>query len=321
MEKNCILKVLLDTKGIGNITARKIFDRILVCFDTSNDYISELSKQLVKYGVSKLDIENRIYTNRKVLMEYEESGISIVNYTDPLYPIKLLQLEDFPVILYYKGNINILNESVSIGIIGTRTPTPYGIEITKKFTSFIAKRNIVIVSGLAKGIDREAHLETVAIKRQTIAFIAQGLNTPLSPKQNRELAQEILENGGALISEYPPFMKPRPNFFVERDRLQAGVSDAILVIESTVKSGTMHAVNTMKKLDRKVGALMHPNKFSNNNIYSEGNRYLFDNEIATPVFSELSLIEFITDAEKYDSCFKIPLDFKLPIITQMKFDL
>ena len=168
-------------------------------------------------------------------------NIDIISIQDVEYPEILKEIYDAPISLYVRGNKNILNEN-SVAIIGCRECTEYGRNITKNLSYNIAKNKINIVSGLAKGIDGIAHQGALLAGGKTIAVLGNGLDT-IYPKENTNLAIEILQKGGAIISEYPLGEKPEKQNFPERNRIVSGMSKGIIVVEAKEKSGTLITVD------------------------------------------------------------------------------
>ena len=183
--------------------------------------------------------------------------ISIIKITiaNEKYPNKLRKIKNPPKQLYLKGNVELLNENI-ISIIGSRSCTENGKKLAKKFASELSAQGIVIASGMAKGIDTQAHIATLKEKGKTIAVLGNGLNH-IFPKENRELYYEILRNNGLIVSEYPPDTKPSSNLFLERNRIVSGISIGILVVEATFRSGTSVTAKLAKEQDKKVFVLPH----------------------------------------------------------------
>lgn len=175
-------------------------------------------------------------------MEYMlNNQIDMITIYDKEYPQILKQIYDFPVCLYIKGNKEILNNE-SIAIIGCREASQYGIKAAKYFAYNLARNNINIVSGLARGIDSYAHIGSICAKGKTIAIVGNGLDT-VYPKENLELSKKIIEDNGAIISEYPLGTKPEKMNFVARNRIISGLCSKIIVIEAKEKSGTLLTVD------------------------------------------------------------------------------
>jgi DNA processing protein len=130
----------------------------------------------------------------------------------------------------------------TVAIIGTRKPTAYGREIVQHFSRELAKHGVVVVSGLALGTDALAHRAALEARGTTIAVMPGGLDG-IYPRNHRQLALDIIQKGGALISEYPPGTAPHRHHFIARNRIVSGISDAVLVIEASAKSGTMHTAS------------------------------------------------------------------------------
>lgn len=182
----------------------------------------------------------------KIIERSRNQGIGIMSYFDEIFPEKLKHIVDAkgknnsPLFIYYKGDIQAILDKPAIAIIGTREPTPEGIKAGEFFSSQFAKAGFNVVSGLAIGCDSSAHRGTLSVGGITTAFLAHGLDS-IYPKENESLAKQILETGGVLLSEYPIGTPPMANYFVERDRLQSGLADACLVIQTGVTGGTLHA--------------------------------------------------------------------------------
>ena len=155
------------------------------------------------------------------LEKYEEymkkNKIELVHIYDKYYPKKLKEIHDKPIVLYVKGNKDILND-FSLAIIGCREHTKYGEIVAKKISYDIAKSGIVTISGLARGIDSLAHKSTIEVKGKTIAIIGSGIDN-IYPKENIKLANEIIKNGGAIVSEYIVGTKPQKMHFPARNRI------------------------------------------------------------------------------------------------------
>jgi DNA processing protein len=174
-----------------------------------------------------------------LLDECIRHGLLVLPFGWPTYPRQLCRLPDAPALLFVRGTF-IPDRQPRIAVIGTRHPSPWGGRTAKACAGQVAKVQGVVVSGLARGIDSAAHAGTLEAKGSTWAVVAHGL--AVAPSSNIALAHRIVEEGGALISEYRPCAQPLRFHFVERDRIQAGLADAVLVIESGTQGGSMHAV-------------------------------------------------------------------------------
>ncbi len=175
------------------------------------------------------------------VLRYEERVLKSCNAyitpADPVYPKRLKEIYDMPVTLFYKGNVNLLNEMYLLGVVGSRNPSFYGKEMTKLLSGGIAKNGIVVVSGLAYGIDSDAHRAAIENKGKTIGVLGCGINI-CYPQRNFGLYQEMSESQ-LIITEFPPDTKPLGFNFPLRNRIISGLSRGILVIEAREKSGTL----------------------------------------------------------------------------------
>ncbi|KXK69454.1 DNA transporter [Pseudomonas monteilii] len=169
----------------------------------------------------------------------EQHEARIISPLDAGYPDLLAATKDDPFILYVCGELHSCALR-SVAIIGTREPTPHGEVITRRVTEYFVENQWSIVSGLALGCDGLAHKAALDLGGHTVAVLAHGLQM-IAPSQHKKLAHNILENGGALISEYPFGQKVFPQQFVKRDRTQAGMAQGVVMIQSDVKGGSLHA--------------------------------------------------------------------------------
>jgi len=156
--------------------------------------------------------------------------------TDDCYPKRLLNCYDPPTILFYRGNAN-LNTSKIVAVIGTRSNTEYGKHITEKLIADLSRQEVLVVSGLAFGIDAIAHKASLKNGLSTVGVLAHGLHT-IYPEQHASLAKTIVKNGG-LLSEFKSNIKPDKHNFPNRNRIVAGMSDAVIVVETGIKGGSM----------------------------------------------------------------------------------
>lgn len=226
-------KELMSIDGIGEKTAKEILNP--------------------KY---KMGLEN-------IINQMKKEKIRLINIDDANYPEKLKQIYDKPISLYVKGNVEILS-SFSLAVIGCRQNSKYGEEVTKAVTKGIVKNNIVTISGLARGIDSICHRETLKDRGKTIAVIGSSLDI-IYPSENKNLVDEIINNGGCIVSEYPLGTRPEKMNFPARNRIISGLSNGVIVIEAKKKSGTMTTVDFALEQGKNVFTI--PRKY-NKNIHS-----------------------------------------------------
>ena len=163
-------------------------------------------------------------------------GATILTYGCPEYPERLKEIYDPPPVLWVKGNTKLLSRP-AIAVVGTRHPTPYGTGMAEMLSRDLAARRLLIVSGMARGIDSCAHKGALLARTPTVAVWGTGVDV-VYPKENKKLAEEILETGGAIVSELPLGTFPAPQNFPRRNRILSGMSVAVLVVEASENSGT-----------------------------------------------------------------------------------
>jgi DNA processing protein len=163
-------------------------------------------------------------------------GAVIIDYASPEYPERLREIYDPPTALWVRGERKLLSRP-AIAVVGTRHPTPYGTGIAELLSRDLAARRLVIVSGMARGIDLCAHKGALAARMPTVAVWGTGIDV-VYPKENKKLAEEILATGGAIVSEMPMGTFPAPQNFPRRNRILSGLSVAVLVVEAGENSGT-----------------------------------------------------------------------------------
>ncbi|MCK4420792.1 DNA-processing protein DprA [candidate division WOR-3 bacterium] len=227
-------KILKDNKDILN----------------EEDFINQIRK--------KRDISHKEATDlkgmdiEKQLRVLNDKDISILTFEDTLYPKNLLDLEDAPPILYCKGKL-LPGDCNAVAIIGTRKATEYGKTVARNMARKLSCRGVVIVSGMARGIDTQAHIGALESRGRTIAVMGTGIDQ-IYPPGNKNLAPKIMENG-ALLTELPPFSSPLPYHFPERNRIISGLSKAVIAIQAPLRSGVFSTVKWALEYGRDVYAL------------------------------------------------------------------
>ena len=180
-----------------------------------------------------------------------EKGIEIVTKYSEAYPESLKNITDPPIILFCEGDVSLLKSENMIAIVGTRKPTNYGRDVTAKFSRELAKAGVVVVSGLAYGVDAEAGRGAVDVGGKTIAVLGCGVNS-IYPSANIPLANKIISMGGLILSEYLPNEGPRQYYFPERNRIISGLSKGVLVIEAGENSGSLITAKTAIEQNRDI---------------------------------------------------------------------
>ena len=201
----------------------------------------ELQNIFTKEEIIKI-LNQEYRNNLEYYIKYMKNHkIELITIEDKEYPDKLKNIDDAPIALYTLGNKDLLKEQ-SIAVVGSRTCSEYGKTMSQAFSYLLAKENIVIISGLALGIDAFAHEGALLAEGKTIAVIGTGIDL-IYPKENKDLLYKIVKNNGLIISEYPLGTAPNKNNFPRRNRIISGISDGVLVIEAREKSGALITVN------------------------------------------------------------------------------
>jgi DNA processing protein len=234
-------------------------------FDKAKSQVEQIEKENIKHSISQ------------------------ISYFDSRYPKRFLNHIDPPLIIFCKGNLTLLNHPRNVAVIGTRQADTQAYELGKNLAFRLANSGFNIVSGLALGCDTAGHIGALESNGYTTAILAHGLQ--IYPKQNVELAEKILESEGLLLSEYPTVTRPR---FVERNRLQAYLSDLLVVIQTPIEGGARHAVQTALNSNKPVAALYPNNEAFRCHPKSTGNEYLVSNKLAMPIIDENDLQNLIS---------------------------
>lgn len=241
--KNITLLALNNIKNYGVKTIIDIFNQYLYVYDNTFMFDTFIDFLIVKKNLKETFIEelkNNIDSVKYELKKDIFKDIIIISYFDSSYPFQLKLLKNPPLFLFCKGNIKLLSHTKNIAVVGTRGNSKIGEKVAKKTAEFFSSNNYTIVSGLAKGIDTAGHQGALNVNGKTIAILTDLIK--IYPAENRSLANEILENDGLLFSEIAPWKDVYRNAFVDRDRLQSGMSLGTFVIETDIKGGTMHTV-------------------------------------------------------------------------------
>lgn len=189
----------------------------------------------------------------KIIKDSQLCGCDIVCFDDDEYPDLLKQIYDPPFVLFTKGNKNLLSEP-QIAVVGSRSASPMGRESAFVFSNDLAKNGVVITSGLALGIDAQAHKGALANQGKTIAVVATGLDR-VYPSRHKQLAHDIVDSGGLIVSEFVPGTIPKAGFFPKRNRIISGLSYGVLVVEATIKSGSLITARCAIEQNREVFAI------------------------------------------------------------------
>jgi DNA processing protein len=257
---------LTEIPFLGSIKIRLLLQR----FGSAIESLRANPKEVMELpGFTPKIMEGWGQSSSRSLELVDRLNLDIVPFTSPKYPKRLLELHDHPIILYMKGEMKA-SDHQSIAVVGTRQASIYGKEMASKISQELAASGITVVSGLARGIDTEAHIGALNSGR-TIGVIGSGLAN-IYPQENGPLAEKIAENG-VLISEFPPKTPPDRQNFPQRNRIVSGMTLGTLLIEAPVKSGAMITMQRAKEQGRKLFAL--PGRVNNESF--KGNHHLIKN--------------------------------------------
>jgi DNA processing protein len=214
------------------------------------------------------------------LRKHEREGIRILSIDSNEYPKLLRLISNPPLVLFVKGSIEALSRNCNVAVVGTRDATLTGEKVACKIARWLAENGWCVVSGLAKGIDAAAHKGTLEAQACTVAVMATPLNK-VYPAENRELAEAILNYGGCWISEFPLWKKPYRSAFVQRDRIQSGISVAVVPVQTDIEGGTMHTVRFAEQ-QRRLLLCPRPIQGEQHLRQYAGIRALIESQRATP---------------------------------------
>lgn len=286
MEENLLYNIALtQVPGISPVQARQLLKQ----YDKAEDIFNEKKRLLSRLeNIGPVRAESIKSFNAFAEVEEEinfirKNNIQALFIQDTTYPKRLLNCYDPPIMLYYKGNADLNAEKI-ISIIGTRNHTEYGKQLTEQLVEELAAQQILVVSGLAYGIDTIAHKAALKHQVKTVGVLAHGLHS-IYPQQHIGIAREMCNQGG-LLTEYLSKTKADKHNFPKRNRIVAGMSDATIVVETAIKGGSMITAELANNYNRDVFAF--PGKTTD--AKSAGCNYLIQNNKAALLTSAKDLV-------------------------------
>lgn len=257
---------LIRTETVGPITWRELMDH----FGTATDAIDGLAELAGRGGKRALKVPD-IASAEDELARIDALGAHAVTLGEPGYPAALAQIDDAPPVLCVRGDMSILNQA-GIGMVGARNASVNGRRIAETIARELAEADVVIVSGLARGIDTAAHNGALAPSGKTIAVMAGGVDV-VYPPENDALYARIVE-AGAVISEMPPGLKPQARHFPRRNRIVSGLSLGVVIVEAAQRSGSLITARMAGEQGREVlavpGSPLDPRAYGANRLIREG---------------------------------------------------
>ncbi|MBE9053579.1 DNA-protecting protein DprA [Nostocales cyanobacterium LEGE 11386] len=244
--------------GIGPVLLQRLqqhFGTLATAWNATKAQLAEVEGFGFQTLEKVVQQRSRLYPEQ-LLSQHQQENPYFWTPADADYPRLLLETPSPPPMLYYRGEVELtenLGQKPLVGIVGTRRPSDYGIRWTRQISTALAKNGFTVVSGMAEGIDTESHIATMKAGGRTIAVLGTGVDV-IYPQKNRDLYKQILSQG-LVVSEYPAKTPPDRTHFPRRNRIIAGLSRAILVMEAPVKSGALITATYANEFGRDVYAL------------------------------------------------------------------
>jgi DNA processing protein len=294
------------TSGLGARLAGKLLRQFGAPEEVFRASLTELEACRLPAVVAQAVVSRAgFHDAEKEVAELQRLGYGLLNWEESAYPRRLLEIYDPPPLLYVRGDMEVLRRH-SIAIVGTRRPTPYGNQISERIARDLAERGLVIVSGLARGVDSSAHRGACASARgSTVGVLGCGVDV-VYPKENRKLFAEV-EKRGAIISEFPLGAHPAPENFPVRNRVVAGMALGTVVIQGAQYSGSLITSRLAMEFGREVfgvpGNVTEPASFAPNQLIKQGAKLITGwedviEELPTEIRAELFPVEATTPEER-----------------------
>jgi DNA processing protein len=261
------------TPGLGPTKSRKLVEH----FGSPEAVLRASLTELEATGIQVVSAQS-LATGKSAEMAREETakaaeaGTTVIGMDNPSYPLRLKEIYDPPLILYVRGNPEVLAQP-GIAMVGTRHPTPYGTGMAERLACDLASQGLVIISGMARGVDTASHRGAISAKGKTLAVFGTGVDV-IYPKENSRLSEQILALGGALISEFRLGTFAAPQNFPIRNRILSGMSLGVLVVEAAEYSGTRITARCALEQNRDVfavpGNVINKNSWGPNTLIKQG---------------------------------------------------
>ncbi len=302
---------LLRSENIGAVSFRNLIDH----YKTAENALAALPELIRKGGLStSLRITTR-EDAEKEMQEAERLGIRFVGIGEPDYPAFLKVIEASPPLIAIKGNVSVF-QTPSVGIVGSRNASAAGKKLASQFAHFLGDAGFTTISGLARGIDSIVH--QASLLTGTAAVMAGGIDH-IYPPENKKLYEDIIANGGAIISEMPIAWKPRAIDFPRRNRIIAALSLGLLVVEAAIRSGSLITARQAAEMGRLIfaipGSPLDPRSIGTNNLIKDGALLTtHPSDIiealtpltSTPTHSQLNFFEESASLQFEKECFHSP---------------
>ena len=261
------------TPGLGPTRARRVVEHLGSAAAVFRASLTELEATgILASAAQSLATGKSMELAREEMARATAAGVEIVTIDDSCYPQQLKQIYDPPLVLYVRGQVKVISQP-GIALVGTRHPTPYGSGMAERLACDLAAHGLVIISGMARGVDTAGHRGAIAAKGKTVAVFGTGIGV-IYPKENSRLSEQILALGGALISEFPIGTSAFPQNFPIRNRIISGMSVGVLVVEAAEYSGTRITARCALEQNRDVfavpGNVTNKNSWGPNTLIKQG---------------------------------------------------
>ncbi len=258
MNNTIAILALRSVRGIAEVSIKKLWQQGI--FDNRNYYeIIEDANRLLKKNITDNEQEEFVNIAKQTIEENQEEEINLLDLSNANYPMQLKSIKAPPSVIYYKGNIDKANKT--IGVIGTREPNETSIEIAKRIGIYFSNEGFSICNGLAQGIDEASIKNDFSIHSNVVGVVAGGLNynkTKTLLKSTAQMAEQVLESGGLVLSEYPCNTKEDTFKVVDSCALQAGLSNGLILIQSKAAGGSKYTLKVYAELNRPLGIIVLP---------------------------------------------------------------
>lgn len=284
-------KAIIALTTQTDLTYAKLKSIIETLQDVSVIFSSDITKYSFVAGLTASDVNKIAQIDIERVNAYlnnlRAQNIQVFTILSYIYPKRLKEIYNPPVVLYAKGNLKLLKENDTLSVVGTRRCTNYGREVTKEFCKTFAHKGLVIISGLADGIDTIAHETALEYMGKTIAVIGSGFNH-IYPTTNTALVEKIIDNNGLILTEYEAGETPQAFHFPARNRIIAGLSRGVLIVEAPLRSGALITKEYALECNREIFVV--PGRI--NDIYSKGSNEVIRSCQGSIVLSADDVLEF-----------------------------
>ena len=323
-------KTLLHLKlidGVGDVSIKRLIDNFQDCTELNTLTVDEIANTtglntntvlLILKGLADKSTETKV---EKILETLIKKQIHVITGDNSLYPAQLKEIAQPPLLLFLWGNTELLKDEM-LAVVGTRRPSHYGIYATQKIVSELIDYGFGVVSGLAKGIDSLAHQTALKNRGKTIAVLGCGIDI-IYPSENRDLFRALVRDG-LIVSEYPPGTAVHQAYFPLRNRIISGLTYGTLVIEASLKSGTLITAQAALDQSREVFAVPGPissiNSFGTNQLIKQGAKLVQSVDDILEEFTYLNLKSRSTEKERVRLTSKEELIYNVLVVEAADID-